>query len=382
MAPRRVLFVIDALVTGAAGTERQLLDLIGALDRTAFEPHLAVFRSSDYLEAGAGVPCEVHDLDVPRLASPITAFRLAGLSRLVSRLETGVVHVLFNDAAIAAPLFGRLGGARVVASRRDMGFWYTPAILGALRLSNRFVDRIIANSEAVRQNVARCERYPLERIIVIPNGHAPERFEQEPDPRLREQLGIPTTGRIVGMVANLYPRKRQLDLVAALGPIRAVCPDVHVIFVGSGEDQARILEAAAAQGHAGQVHVLTGVSNPIPIIKQFDVAVLCSDSEGFSNALLEYAFCERPIVCTDVGGNAEIVDDRTGRLVPRGHPARLAGAILEFLTESTVAGVVARRARARAESRYTLTAMAGRYEDLYQGLASARTIGDRATQIT
>ena len=56
-----------------------------------------------------------------------------------------------------------------------------------------------------------------------------------------------------------------------------------------------------------------------------DVFVLPSWAEGMSNALMEAMAAARPVVATDVGGNAEVVaDGRTGVLVPPGDPAAIA----------------------------------------------------------
>ena len=285
-APARLLFVIDELVTPSAGTEGQLLELIRGLSGSPFEPHLAVFRRSDYLDQSA-MPCPVHQLGVDRLASRRGLAGLAGLSQVARSLEAKVAHTFFTDASIAAPFFCRLGGARVIAARRDMGFWYTSANLRALRMSNRFVDLIVANSEAVKRNVHQQEGFPLARIQVIPNGHDPDRFDAPPAQGFRERFGIAGATKSIGMVANLYPRKRQFDLIRALPLIRETAGPVHVVLAGQGPEAEPLRQLARSLDLDRWVHLLQDTSEVVPIVKHFDVASICSDSEGLSNALIE-----------------------------------------------------------------------------------------------
>ena len=47
--------------------------------------------------------------------------------------------------------------------------------------------------------------------------------------------------------------------------------------------------------------------DPLPYVKNFDVGVISSDSEGFCNAILEYMAIGVPVVATEVGGNKELV---------------------------------------------------------------------------
>ena len=371
----RIVFVIDEYETSAAGTERQLLELITGLDRSRYEPHLAVFRPSAFLADCSTFPCPVHVLNVRSLSTPTALLSLAGLSRLVARLEAPIAHTFFNDASIAAPLFCRLGGARTVAARRDMGFWYTPAKLRALRISNRFVDVIAANSEAVKRNVHAREGFVLDRIAVVPNGHDPRRFDVEPAAGLRQRLGIREGEKVVGMVANLYPRKRQADVIRALPAIISHSGPVHLILAGDGPDGDELMSLAIALGVGRVVHILRGTNDVAPIVKHFDVAVLASESEGSSNAIIEYAFCKRPIVCTNVGGNPELIKHReSGLHVECGDVAGVASAVSELLAAPRLAERLAANAHQLAASRYTSRAMLAAYMHLYDTITSTQTI--------
>ena len=368
-APTRILYVMDALhcddVVG--GTEGQVLQLLTHLDRRRFEPHLAVFRSSPYIEHAERFPCPVDVLQIGSLSHPRTATRLLKLAAFVRTNRVGIAHVFLNDASIVAPFVCRLAGARVVVSRRDMGFWYTAGTLRALRVSNQFVARMVANSEAVRQSVHLHEGYPVDRIDVCYNGHDLARFDVQPCTQLRARFGIGDTDPIIGMVANFRPWKRQRDLVQAFAAIRRRHPTAHLVFVGSGDaDHCRT--AARALDLECCVHFAGGVADAVPLIRHFNVGVLCSESEGFSNAVIEYMGAGKPTVCTNVGGNTELVrDGESGFLVAPGDIATLSERISFLLMHPELAAAMGRNARESAQQ-FTVGRMADAYMNLYQRL--------------
>jgi len=64
------------------------------------------------------------------------------------------------------------------------------------------------------------------------------------------------------------------------------------------------------------------------ILKDIAIGVICSDSEGLSNSIMEYMAAGLPVVATDVGGNPELVrHGETGFLVPPNHEKALAEAL-------------------------------------------------------
>lgn len=367
----KILYLVDYLpdTERSGGTERQILQLIAHLDRERVDPHLALFRPTPQGERVFPLPCPAELLGIWTLAAPAGIGRLVKLARSIRRRGFDVVHIFMNDAAIAGPPACRLGGAKVIVSRRDMGFWYTPKTLAALRVANLFVDRVVANSEAVKANVHVRERFPLARTDVLYNGHDPARFEAAPLADFRERHGIGPDDPIVGIVANFNPWKRHTDLIGAFARVRQDHPRAHLVLVGSGPLRHQLEAEAATRELADVVHFQTGIDEVIPIVKHFAIGVLCSKSEGFSNAIIEYMGCGVPTVCTNVGGNAElIVEGITGHLVAPGDITALAERISTLLANRRQASTIGEQARSAA-SRLTIQRMAELHMDLYERLA-------------
>src|SRR4029079_16830863 len=67
-------------------------------------------------------------------------------------------------------------------------------------------------------------------------------------------------------------------------------------------------------------------------LNQLDIYVAASRRESFGVAVIEASACERPVIVSDTGGLPEVVTHgKTGFIVPRENPAKLADATLELI---------------------------------------------------
>jgi glycosyltransferase involved in cell wall biosynthesis len=99
------------------------------------------------------------------------------------------------------------------------------------------------------------------------------------------------------------------------------------------------------------------------------IGVNCSDSEGSSNAVLEYMLAGCAVVATDVGGNAELIESgRTGLLVPPDDAPALADGLRRLLAGPDLAGRLRRTARAQVESTFGWDRTCRQHESMYRDL--------------
>ena len=325
---------MDYFIGTEGGTERQVFELVKGTDQNRYRPYFFTFQPMDYLHDKEFQPY-VNTLNIQRLLDITSILKMLKLSFYIYKTKIDLVHIFFNDAAVLAPFFCKLGGAKVITSRRDMGFWYTPRILNALKVSNRFVDRIAVNSNAVKFNVVKMEGYPESRIKVIYNGLRRNRIEQGKAPLFRDKFNISPDHQIVGMVSNLYDVKRPKDLIQAFLEVNKTLKRVHLVFVGGGPKEIEPLKIYVDKLSINRhVHFTGKIPEPIPVIKHFDVCVSCSESEGLSNAILEYMGCGKPVVCTNVGGNPELIRNGfNGFLVDKGDIHNIADRIKAILSD-------------------------------------------------
>ena len=182
------------------------------------------------------------------------------------------------------------------------------------------------------------------------------------------------------MVANLRPIKRIDDLIKAFALVRRQHPAARLVVVGgnslsnSGSSMKEDLYALAdSLGILDCIDLPGSSKDPSAYIRQFSVAVLCSESEGFSNSLIEYMQLGRPVVCTATGGNPELIEDGVnGLLVPVGDVTALADRIVRLLGDPAMADRLGDAAQETVRSSYSHVRMVTEQMACYDAVMSGR----------
>lgn len=367
--PAKILYVIDHFKNPNAGTEGQLYQLLKHLDRTLFKPELLVFSSSPWLDNAVSseqFPCPVRVLGSRSLSSPKTWWRLWQQARQYRRAGGRIAHVFFNDPSIICPPVFKLCGLKTLISRRDMGYWYTPLLQRLLRITRHACTGVVVNSQAVADITCATEGFSASNSHVIYNGYESSAVTESviPELALLKQQGR----MLVGLVANIRPIKRIDDMVQALALINDTAPQLDFVHIGDGE-QSLLTDLAAQLGIAERVHCLGPRTDIKACLQYFDLAALCSESEGFSNALIEYLQAGLPVVCSRVGGNPEAVQNNfNGFLYEFGDVKILAEKLALLANDEALRLRMSVNGKQQANERYTVAAMINAHQQLYSKL--------------
>ena len=330
----KIAFIIDELNLG--GTEKQLLKTIELLNKDKFESILICLRPSDYFYR-LDIPCEKCTLDVYSLLSIHGFLKFLWFVFHLRKHRIDIVQTYFFDSTVFGVLAARIAGVKVIIScKRDLGFWYTSKLLRVLKLVNIFVHRFLVNSNAVKVHISKHEKIPSEKIDVIYNGiDVSLEYTAQSYPPSRESLGILPSDYVVGIVANLNRPVKRIDLfIKAAAIVLDEVKNVQFVIVGDGHLKEQLMKLRKILGISERVIFVGRQDKVRPYISLFDVGVLCSNSEGFSNSILEYMAAGIPVVATAVGGNKEVIEQEvTGILVAPGDYKSMAEKICTLLKD-------------------------------------------------
>lgn len=367
--PLRVLFVIDRL--SRAGTESQLLALIRHLDRRRVAPLLCLVNGDDELSRAL----EPDDVPVLRLNmhsfhKPCVISEARRFVQFLRRERVDIVQTYFQDSTYFAVPLARLAGVRrIVRVRNNAGYWLTPTHCWLGRLMGRLVDVTLTNCRNARAELLRAEGVLPEKVVVLENGVDLERFWASPATDLHGRVGTIN----VGAVANLRPVKALDLLIEAAAGLCTRYPQLMFQVAGEGEDRSRLERLIAEHGLERRFQLLGSVGDVPAFLARQDIAVLCSHSEGMSNALLEYMAAGRAIVATAVGACERlIVPGVHGLVVPPCDVTALAAAMEQLVCEPDLAKRLATAARERVHREYSRQAMVRRFEEFYRRLYCGR----------
>ncbi|MCX7424297.1 MAG: glycosyltransferase family 4 protein [Planctomycetia bacterium] len=368
-----ILFLIDDFCGPEGGTEQHLLFLQRELPRELFDLHFGVLTGlrrivpDDFpvkpVMLGEGCP-----------RGPRGAFgRLRRLASLINEVEADVVHAFCHTSEHYAILATRLAGrGKVLGVRRNIGYWHTWRSLWTARLFAALGAQYAANCEAARQFAAGAEWIPRRRVTVIPNPAPTKRLREGlANVPPRSSLGIAEGEQVVGMVATVRPIKDYATFLRAARLVLDARPRTRFLVIGKEEPdyKARMLQLARELGIDRQVSWLGPMPNPLTVVPLFDVAVLCSQSEAMSNAILEYMAAGVAIVATDVGGARELIDDGlTGFLVPPESPEAMAERIGRLLSDHGLCQALGENASRKAETVFSEERIFSEYRRMYSRL--------------
>ena len=163
-------------------------------------------------------------------------------------------------------------------------------------------------------------------VHVIPNGVDTATFSYLPDrPRIRAELNWHGGARYAVSVGHLQELKGFHQLVAMWPKVRERAGDVRLVLIGGPTGERayeRNLNAMVQAAQPAGSITLAGRQNPERIaamLNAADLFLLASRAEGWSNAISESLACGCPVIATEVGGNAEVMNHwGLGRLVPFG----------------------------------------------------------------
>jgi sugar transferase (PEP-CTERM/EpsH1 system associated) len=221
---------------------------------------------------------------------------------------------------------------------------------------------------------------PPERVSQVYNGVDTERFRPADVPHAVPD-GCPFDPArhwLVGTVGRMQTVKDQPMLARAFVRLLAQHPAlrerVRLVMVGSGPllaEVRRIVEQAGLANHCWLPGERADVAEVMRVLSCF---ALPSQAEGISNTILEAMASGLPVVATDVGGNAELVEaGHTGLVVAPMNDEAMAGAIARLALDSAAAAAMGRAGRVRAVGQFSLQAMVARYQGIYdQQLRLAR----------
>jgi glycosyltransferase involved in cell wall biosynthesis len=333
-----------------------MLSVARALVRYGHEVEIAVDtrREGDLRErlAAEGFPPR-SDLALSTKAGPLA---FAGDVLRLRRAARGfdVLHANFShDHVLALLALARRGGRRVVRTLHSSRSLADRGLQGFL---HRRTDGLVAVCEAHARILRDRFGVAAERVLATRGAVDPAAFRPE-GPDLRAELGIPPGAPVAGIVSRVKPDRRHADLVDAFGTVAAALPAARLVVVGRGEGMDAVRARVEACGLSGRVAFAGYRRGPelAAAYRTIDAKVLLAEgNDGTCRALLEAMASGRPGIAYRFGAPAEsVVDGETGRLVPEGDVAALAGAILQVLSDLPRAREMGRAARRRMQALHT-----------------------------
>lgn len=365
----RVLQVINNLAVG--GAEHELFYFLQeAVKDSSFSFEVCTIWEEGNLHE------EIASLGIPVFClSPRHKYSLWNIWKINQVIRTGfydIVHVHLFPASIYAalatifqrnPLFvftehSESNRRRVHRLLRPIEAWQY----------NRF-DLILAVSKSVKDELMHWQPRIAERITIAENAIPVDKI-----PAYRKGASRPEDKEIDILYIGRLIQAKGVDVLLQSIFKAQGCIDrpIRTCILGDGP-QRRMLEQMASNLGLGNVSFLGFQKDVFYWMAKAKVMVLPSRWEGLPIALLEAMAFGIPVICTTVGGIADVIEqDDSGILIPPGNTNELSAAICRILEDGDLRDRLATRARVTVNERFDVKKLVKQILDLYRTMLDSR----------
>ena len=346
-----------------AGVSRYIEALLRELPRVAPHDELVVFTGPDAArdERAFDPKIEWRHSGLPTGKPLVRVVWEQTMGPLATRrARVDVMHFPVNVVSLPP-------GAPQVVTVHDLAFHHFPEQYPAakqryLRLMTRLsvsrARRVIAVSEATRQDIIRLYGLPAERIVTVPNGIGSEMQPLPPDEvaEFRREQGLPEDFLL--FLGTLQPRKNLETLLRAYATITNDVDWPLIVAGGTGWQYDRIFQLVRQLELVERVRFVGYVAGTqLPLwYNAATLFVYPSLYEGFGLPVLEAMACGTPVIAANTSSLPEVAGD-AGLLVDPRSVRGLASTMLMVARDGELRQQLGQRGRERArEFSWTRTA--------------------------
>jgi glycosyltransferase involved in cell wall biosynthesis len=354
---------------GLGGIEQHVETLLGAQDRRLVDPALCVVMEAGPVSqriAASGIPVHVigarsgHDRRI-----------FSALRAILRHVRPDVIHAHELQAFVVGALWGS-PEIPLIASIHCALFAGSPHLWWnwiAGRTLERRVNYYLPVSEATWTAARRYCGIAPTRGQVFRNVIDLQGLPAKNKARLCEELGIPLSAPLVGMVGRMVEQKDWPAFVAVCREIRMMEPAAYFLAIGDGPLRATVQRAAEGAGFRSHVRWLGFRGDARQLIGGLDLFLLTSLHEEMPTTLLE-AFALRTPVAGFLprGGTREILalgEGRVAALLEARDAAAVAQEAVRLLRNQELALQQAARARTLVERHFDARAQCGHLLEIY-----------------
>ncbi|MDA7916914.1 glycosyltransferase family 4 protein [Akkermansiaceae bacterium] len=313
--------------------------------------------------------------EVPHLS---LSFRsLAGISaaRSIKKIcvteSIDLIHAHSSHAHGPAVISSALGNPTPVILSRKVIIPLKKKITTRWKYNHSCIKKIICVSDAVAEVLRPAIESP-ERLVTVHDGIDLTRFQNlQTSERIRKEFNIPDHAPVILNIAALSHDKDLFTFIRTAKKVVQKFPETRFLIAGSGPLKSELEAEIQASGLTGKV-ILIGFRDDIPeLLKQCDLFLSTSQSEGLGSSILDAFATNTPVVATDAGGIPELIQHRkNGLLSPVADHDALASCVTELIGDPELANKLGKNGHELVVERFTTSTMAKKtishYRDLLQ----------------
>ena len=373
----KILHIITHLPTG--GAQDNTLFTVELLNRKKFDISLCCNFVGELVDRAKRIE-KINIFNVKYLVREVNFFKdmlgFISIYKIIKTEKFHIIHTHSSKAGFLARIAAKLCGGSIVVHTVH-GFPFNDYMnvfkkyfyINIEKFLSTLSDAIITVSNLNKNKIIELKISEHSKITNIYSGIDLKLFRKKNDFSFRDELKIPDDFLLIGSVGRLSVQKDPLTLVNAFELVLKEKPSVKLVFVGDGELKHEVQKNIKELGLQRSIYLIGNKMDPWNVYPSLDLFVMSSIYEGLGRSITEALCGEVPVVCTNVEGVPELVQDEiTGYLVKPKDYNDLARGILKSINDIEHSKDMAKVGSKFVNENFDVKIMVKKIDDLYCSL--------------
>ncbi|MDN3492050.1 glycosyltransferase [Winogradskyella bathintestinalis] len=349
----KILYLIEEL--GGGGKERRLVELLkGLSENRDYEVFLVLTKRTNKYPEINQLPINIHSLNGYSNFALIRQYFL-----ILKKIKPNVIHTWSFKTSFYIALLKPLFTFKFIAGfiGDTFGFSKIKSLVGKQFIFKR-ADSVVSNSQLGLD----AYHVPKTKGVVIYNGFDFNRISKSKISQL-EGIGIKTPLKIV-MLANVTKYKNYRLFIDIAEYFVKHRNDITFISIGEILPEFKSLVAPYINNNHSQIKFLGFRQDVSDLIKDCQIGLLCTYTEGISNSIIELMANGVPVVTNDLkGGTREVISNDIDGIICNDN--KMVNSLQELIKDENLRETYSKNASCKIASDFTLTKMVFNYIKIY-----------------
>lgn len=236
---------------------------------------------------------------------PLKETSVPMVKKVISELTPDIIHA--HDFTMASIAAWAAGDVPVVAHLHNNPLWLKKVCIKSMVFAMALprIKKVISVSKAIEDEYVFHGLMKNKNIVIGNVVNAEEVYRKAHEDCDCSPVDLVFLGR-------MSLPKNPLQFCEIVCDIRKQMPNVTARMIGDGEMMPQVMEYIRSHELEEIIEIVGFQSNPYPYLNAGKIMVMPSIWEGFGLAAVEGMCLRKPVVCSDVGGLREIVDESCG----------------------------------------------------------------------
>ncbi|RLF44328.1 MAG: glycosyltransferase family 1 protein [Thermoplasmata archaeon] len=383
VTPMKVGLVVEWFDEHAGGVAKHVRELANALDKKGVDVTIVTNKPQKIIDDPRNIKIfKIDGFKEPIFKTNISPLATKRMKKCIEDFDIVHAHHAFSRLSLLSLSIASKFNIPSILTTHTVSFFpdyeyfwqFISYVYPRYRLTISKANKIIAVSNAAKKFIS---YFTNKEAIVIPNGVSIEKFKPRARSYARKKAGV-NGSPIILYVGRLVPKKGLDTLITSMKKIVEKYPHAKLYIAGKGNLLPFLKTMTSILGIEKNVEFLGFVEENVLfyLYNSADVFVLPSiTGESFGIVLLEAMASGLPIVASNVGGIAEVLENgEYGLLVEPGNSKELAKAIITVLENKDLRSKLAKEGRKVAEEKYAWEKVADKIIEVYSSLVERSSL--------